>query len=110
MKTLVNIRLDKQVKRFIEEDAMKERRSISNFITNGILTYIKDHHGEEPPPPKNMAKNIIAKIVAEVCVRAVAESNNPIMINEFFRSILIMLQKNSMRKDWARREGQCPHK
>ena len=52
MKLLVNIRLDKGIKKFIEEYATKERRSISNFITNGILTYIKDHHGADPPEPK----------------------------------------------------------
>ena len=52
MKILVNIRLEKEIKSFIEEHATKERRSLSNFITNGILTYIKDHHGADPPPPK----------------------------------------------------------
>jgi uncharacterized protein (DUF1778 family) len=52
MKILVNIRLEKEIKKFIEEYATKERRSISNFVTNGILTYIKDHHDVEPPPPK----------------------------------------------------------
>jgi len=52
MKILVNIRLEKEIKKFIEEYATKERRSISNFITNGILTYIEEHHGVEPPPLK----------------------------------------------------------
>ena len=52
MKLLVNIRIDKEIKRFIEEYASKERRSISNFITNAILTYVKDHHGADPPEPK----------------------------------------------------------
>lgn len=52
MKILVNIRLEKEIKSFIEEFATKERRSISNFITNGILTYIKDHHGADAPEPK----------------------------------------------------------
>lgn len=52
MKLLVNIRIDKEIKRFIEEYASKERRSISNFITNAILTYVKDHHGADPPELK----------------------------------------------------------
>jgi uncharacterized protein (DUF1778 family) len=56
MKILVNIRLDKEVKTFIEEYATKERRSISNFITNGILTYIKDYHGTDAPEPKKKQK------------------------------------------------------
>jgi uncharacterized protein (DUF1778 family) len=56
MKILVNIRLDKAIKSFIEEHATKERRSLSNFITNGILTYIKDHHGADPPPAKKNRK------------------------------------------------------
>jgi len=57
MKLLVNIRLEKEIKKFIEEYATKERRSISNFITNGILTYIKDHHDDDPPPPKKKPTN-----------------------------------------------------
>ena len=56
MKILVNIRLEKEIKSFIEEYATKERRSISNFITNGILTYIKDHHGADSPEPKKKQK------------------------------------------------------
>jgi uncharacterized protein (DUF1778 family) len=52
MKLLVNFRLDKEIKKFIEEFASKERRSVSNFITNAILTYVKDHHGADPPAPK----------------------------------------------------------
>ena len=56
MKILVNMRLDKEIKAFIEEYASKERRSISNFITNGILTYIKDHHGVDAPEAKKVGK------------------------------------------------------
>jgi len=56
MKILVNIRLDKEIKKFIEEYAAIERRSISNFITNGILSYIKEHHGADIPPPKKPKK------------------------------------------------------
>jgi uncharacterized protein (DUF1778 family) len=52
MKILVNIRIEKEIKKFIEEYATKERRSISNFITNAILTYVKDHYGADPPEPK----------------------------------------------------------
>ena len=53
MKLLVNIRIDKEIKKFIEEYASKERRSLSNFITNAILTYVQDHHGAEPPDLKS---------------------------------------------------------
>lgn len=53
MKLLVNIRIDKEIKKFIEEYATKERRSLSNFITNAILTYVQDHHGAEPPDLKS---------------------------------------------------------
>lgn len=58
MKLLVNIRIDKEIKRFIEEYASKERRSISNFITNAILTYVKDHHGADPPEPKKTRSDL----------------------------------------------------
>lgn len=53
MKVLVNIRIEKEIKKFIEEYASKERRSLSNFITNAILTYVQDHHGTEPPDLKS---------------------------------------------------------
>jgi uncharacterized protein (DUF1778 family) len=56
MKLLVNIRIDKEIKKFIEDHATKERRSISNFITNAILTYVKDHHGVDPPEPKKKGR------------------------------------------------------
>ena len=52
MKILVNIRIDKEIKKFIEQYATKERRSLSNFITNAILTYTQEHHGAEPPDVK----------------------------------------------------------
>lgn len=59
---------------------------------------------------KNSAKNINAKIVSDVWVRAVAESANATRIYPCLIFILIMLQKKSTRNDCDRIEGQCPHR
>ena len=59
---------------------------------------------------KNNAKNINAKIVSEVCVKAVAESDNATRIYACFIFILIMHQKKSTRNDWDNIEGQWPHR
>lgn len=70
MKLLVNIRIDKEIKKFIEEYASKERRSISNFITNAILTYVQDHHGAEPPDVKSSWESRADKPMDELTVHA----------------------------------------
>jgi len=59
---------------------------------------------------KNRAKNINAKNVSDVWVRAVAESDNATRIYPCFIFILIMLQKNNIRNDCDKTEGQCPHR
>ena len=59
---------------------------------------------------KNSAKNINAKIVSDVWVKAVAESDNATRIYPCFISILIMLQKKNKRNDCDKIEGQWPQR
>src|SRR3989338_2184758 len=59
---------------------------------------------------KNISRKITAKIVSEVCVRAVADRAMAINTNECFRSILRIDQKTRITNDWDKTEGQWPHK
>ena len=59
---------------------------------------------------KNSARNINAKIVSDVWVKAVAESANAARMYPCFILILIILQKKSTRNDWDNTAGQWPHK
>ena len=45
MRPMIGFRVDQDLKEFFEKLAKKENRSLSNFIINAILTYIKEHHG-----------------------------------------------------------------
>jgi len=43
MKTMIGIKIDQELKEFLQEMADDENRSVSSFVINAILTYIKDH-------------------------------------------------------------------
>jgi uncharacterized protein (DUF1778 family) len=45
MKIMIPVRIESNLKEFLQQSADKERRSLNNFIVNATLTYIKDHHG-----------------------------------------------------------------
>ena len=45
MKIMIGIRATKEFKEFLKKMADQENRTLSNFITNALFTYIKEHHG-----------------------------------------------------------------
>jgi uncharacterized protein (DUF1778 family) len=47
MKTMIGLRVSPKFKDFLQSQADKENRTLSNFITNAVLTYVKDHKGVE---------------------------------------------------------------
>lgn len=44
---MIGIRLEPELKELFHEIAEDERRSLSNFIVNAALTYLKDHEGTD---------------------------------------------------------------
>jgi uncharacterized protein (DUF1778 family) len=42
---MVGFKVTAEFKAFLQKLARKENRSLSNFIINALLTYIKKHHG-----------------------------------------------------------------
>jgi len=42
---MVGFKVTAEFKAFLQKLARKENRSLSNFIINALLTYIKEHHG-----------------------------------------------------------------
>lgn len=44
---MIGFRATKKFKKFLEKMAKEENRTLSNFIVNAILTYIKEHKGIE---------------------------------------------------------------
>ena len=53
---MIGFKASKEFKEFLQEIARKERRTLSNFIVNALLTYIKEHRDiefEEKPPEKS---------------------------------------------------------
>ena len=52
MKIMIGFKATKHFKAFLQKIAKEENRTLSNFIINAILTYIKEHKGidyQEPP-------------------------------------------------------------
>jgi len=45
MKIMIGIRATKEFRDFLKTVADQENRTLSNFITNALLTYIKEHQG-----------------------------------------------------------------
>jgi len=52
---MIGFKATKEFKSFLQKTAKQENRTLSNFIINALLTYIKEHRGieyEEESPPK----------------------------------------------------------
>ncbi len=47
---MVMIRMNDEIKAFFKEHADKERRSLSNFVINSTLQYIKENYDKEITP------------------------------------------------------------
>ena len=41
---MVGFKATREFKRFLQDMAKRENRSLSNFIVNALLTYIKERH------------------------------------------------------------------
>ena len=52
-KSMTMIRIDEHVKNELKKLAAKENRSLSNFILNATLQYIKENYGKEIIPKKS---------------------------------------------------------
>jgi len=42
---MIGFRASKEFKEFLQKRANEENRTLSNFIVNALITYIKEHHG-----------------------------------------------------------------
>ena len=42
---MIGFKTTMEFKEFLQKMARKENRTLSNFIVNALLTYIKDHRG-----------------------------------------------------------------
>lgn len=42
---MIGLRVTSEFKKFLQEQAESENRTLSNFIENAVLTYIKEHKG-----------------------------------------------------------------
>ena len=45
MKPLIGIKVDERLKKILQEQAIEENRTLSNFILNAVLTYLKEKKG-----------------------------------------------------------------
>jgi uncharacterized protein (DUF1778 family) len=45
MKIMIGLRVTEEFKAFLQKQADGENRTLSNFIENAVLTYIKEHKG-----------------------------------------------------------------
>lgn len=50
--TMLGIRVEKELKALFQKVAREERRSVSNFIINAVVTYMKEHHGIDYKMPE----------------------------------------------------------
>jgi len=44
---VIGFKATQKFKKFLQDMAKRENRSLSNFIVNALLVYIKEHHGKE---------------------------------------------------------------
>jgi predicted transcriptional regulator len=51
-KSMTMIRIDEHVKNELKKLASKENRSLSNFILNATLQYVKENYDKEITPKK----------------------------------------------------------
>ena len=47
MSIMIGFKASEQFRRFLQSMAKKENRSVSNFIVNAILVYLREHHNVE---------------------------------------------------------------
>jgi hypothetical protein len=52
MKIMIGFRVTKEFKEFLQELADEENRTLSSFLVNAVLTYIKEHKGATWKKPK----------------------------------------------------------
>ena len=53
---MIGFKATKDFKEFLQKRAEEENRTLSNFIVNALLTYIKEHRGIDYKPPQNPPK------------------------------------------------------
>jgi predicted transcriptional regulator len=56
MKIMIGFRVTKEFKKFLQELADDENRTLSSFLTNAVLTYIKEHKGIDYKKPEKKSK------------------------------------------------------
>ena len=61
MKKLMTLRIDQDLKEFLQKMATEENRSLSNFLINAAITYVKDHHGVAWTKPKKSADLLLSE-------------------------------------------------
>jgi len=61
MKKLMTLRIDQDLKEFLQKMATEENRSLSNFLINAAITYVKDHHGVAWTKPKKPADLLLSE-------------------------------------------------
>lgn|GEM_PF-2910451 len=49
---MIGIKASSHLKKFLQQQAESENRSLSGFILNAVLTYIKEHKGVVWKEPK----------------------------------------------------------
>jgi predicted transcriptional regulator len=56
MRVMIGFKAEQEFKAFLQKLAEKENRSLSGFIINALITYVKEHHKidwqEIKTPPK----------------------------------------------------------
>jgi uncharacterized protein (DUF1778 family) len=45
MKIMIGLRVTEEFKTLLQKHADEENRTLSNFIMNALVTYLKDHRG-----------------------------------------------------------------
>jgi hypothetical protein len=53
---MIGFRATKEFKKFLQKLADDENRTLSSFLTNAVLTYIKDHKGIDYKKTKGKPK------------------------------------------------------
>jgi len=49
---MIGFKATKHFKEFLQKQAKEENRSLSNFIINALLAYLKEHRGVEYREPR----------------------------------------------------------
>jgi uncharacterized protein (DUF1778 family) len=57
MKIMIGLRVTNEFKTLLQKLADEENRTLSNFIENAVISYIKDHKGVDPKKAKKASKS-----------------------------------------------------